>query len=322
MLPTLSRRDALRGAAALTALAATGGPAFAQQQFFRIGTGGTAGTYFPIGGIIANAISTDKIVATAQSSNGSVANVNAIASGAAESGFSQSDVASWAFTGTGVFEGRPKIEDLRAIANLYAETVHIVVKKGVAKSIGELKGKRISIDEPGSGSLINAKAILAAYGIKDGDYKAENLKPGPAAEKLKDGGIDAFFITGGYPLAAVTELATTTGVELLPIDGAPAKALLASAKFFAADKIGDGVYKDVKGVDTVSVGAQWVTSAKVSADVVYEVTKALWSPKTRAALDAGHAKGKAIQSATALAGLGIPLHDGAARFYKEAGLLK
>jgi TRAP transporter TAXI family solute receptor len=322
MTLTLSRREALRGAAALSALAAAGGPALAQQQFFRIGTGGTAGTYFPIGGIIANAISTDKIVATAQASNGSVANVNAIASGAAESGFSQSDVASWAYTGTGVFEGKTKIEDLRAIANLYAETVHIVVKKGVAKSVVDLKGKRISIDEPGSGSLINAKAILLAYGIKDADYKAENLKPGPAAEKLKDGGLDAFFITGGYPLAAVTELATTTGVELLPIDGEPAKALLASAKFFAPDKIGDGVYKDVKGVDTVSVGAQWVTSAKVSADLVYEVTKGLWSDKTRAALDAGHAKGKAIQRATALSGLGIPLHPGAEKFYKEAGLLK
>lgn len=318
----ISRRHALQGAAALAALVAGQGRAFAQQQFFRIGTGGTAGTYFPIGGLIANAVSTDKIVATAQATNGSVANVNAIASGAAESGFSQSDVASWAYTGTGVYEGRGKVEELRAIANLYAETVHVVVKRGAAKTIGDLKGKRISVDEPGSGSLINAKVILATYGIKDGDYKAENLKPGPSAEKLKDGGIDAFFITGGFPMAAVTELATTTGIDLLPVDGAEAEKLLASAKFFAPDSIPDGAYKDVKGVKTVSVGAQWVTSSKIPADLVYEVTKALWSDKTRAVLDAGHAKGKAIQKATALAGLGIPLHDGAAKFYKEAGLLK
>ena len=318
----ISRRQALSSAAALSALVASSSRAFAQQQFFRIGTGGTAGTYYPIGGLIANAVSAGNIVATAQATNGSVANVNAIASGAAESGFSQSDVASWAFTGTGVYEGKGKIDDLRAIANLYAETVHIVVKKGVAKSIADLKGKRISIDEPGSGSLINAKAILANAGIKDGDYKAENLKPGPSAEKLKDGGIDAFFITGGFPLAAVTELATTTGVELLAIEGAEADKLMASAKFFAADSIPDSAYKDVKGVKTVSVGAQWVTSAKIPADLVYEITKALWSDKTRATLDAGHAKGKAIQKATALAGLGIPLHDGAAKFYKEAGLLK
>ena len=318
----ISRRSALTGAAALTALVAGGGRTFAQQQFFRIGTGGTAGTYYPIGGLIANAVSAGNVVATAQATNGSVANVNAIASGAAESGFSQSDVASWAFTGTGVYEGKGKIEDLRAIANLYSETVHIVVKKGAAKSIADLKGKRISIDEPGSGSLINAKAILANAGIKDGDYKAENLKPGPSAEKLKDGGIDAFFITGGFPLAAVTELASTSGIELLAIEGAEADKLLASAKFFSADSIPDGAYKDVKGVKTVSVGAQWVTSAKIPADLVYAITKALWSDTTRATLDAGHAKGKAIQKATALAGLGIPLHDGAAKFYKEAGLLK
>jgi TRAP transporter TAXI family solute receptor len=323
MTVIFSRREALKAAGALAALSATGGRALAQQQFFRIGTGGTAGTYFPIGGIIANAISTDKIVATAQATNGSVANVNAIASGASESGFSQSDVATWAFTGTGVFEGKPKIEDLRAIANLYPETVHVVVKKGLnVKSIADLKGKRVSIDEPGSGSIVNAKAILGAFGIKDGDYKAENLKPGPSAEKLKDGGIDAFFITGGYPIAAVTELATTTGVELLPIDGADAAKLMATSKFFAADQIPDGAYKDVKGVSTISVGAQWVTSAKVSADLVYEVTKGLWSDKTRAALDAGHAKGKAIVRANALAGIGIPLHPGAEKFYKEVGLVK
>jgi hypothetical protein len=320
---TISRRDALRAAGAFGFGIGLGGTAFAQQQFFRIGTGGTAGTYFPIGGIIANAVSAGNIVATAQASGGSVANVNAIASGAAESGFSQSDVATWAYTGTGVFEGKPKVEDLRAIANLYAETVHVVVKKGLgAKSIADLKGKRVSIDEPGSGSLINAKAILSAYGIKDADYKAENLKPGPSAEKLKDGGIDAFFITGGYPVAAVTELATTTGVELLAVDGEAATKLMAASKFFAADSIPDGAYKDVKGVKTVSVGAQWVTSAKVSTDLVYAITKALWGDKTRAALDAGHAKGKAIQRATALAGLGIPLHAGAEKFYKEAGLLK
>jgi uncharacterized protein len=319
----ISRRDALRYTAALGALAATGTGAHAQQQFFRIGTGGTGGTYFPIGGILANAVSTDKIVATAQATNGSVANVNAVASGASESGFSQSDVATWAYTGTGLFEGRPKIEDLRAIANLYPETVHVVVKKGLnAKSVADLKGKRISIDEPGSGSIVNAKAILASYGIKDGDYKAENLKPGPSAEKLKDGGIDAFFITGGYPVAAVTELATTTGIELLPIEGTEAQKLMAASKFFAADQIPDGAYKDVKGVKTISVGAQWVTNAKISADLVYEVAKALWSDKTRALLDAGHAKGKAILKANALSGVGIPLHPGAERFYKEAGLLK
>ncbi len=310
--------------AGLSGLAALVGPGVARAQakeFFRIGTGGTAGTYYPVGGLIANAISSPTVDASAVATNGSVANVNGIVGGSMESGFSQSDVATWAYTGTGVYEGRPKVDTLRAIANLYPESIHVVVKKGLnIKSIADLKGKRVSIDEPGSGSIINAKAILTGYGIKDGDYKAENLKPGPSAEKLKDGGLDAFFITTGWPTAAVTELVATSGVELLPIDGDAAKKIVEANKFFAIDEIPDNAYKDVKGVKTLSVGAQWVTSAKISADLVYAVTKALWSEKSRALLDAGHAKGKLIRKETALAGLGIPVHDGAAKFYKEAGI--
>jgi uncharacterized protein len=154
------RRAVLAGAAAI---AASGGARAQSPAFFRIGTGGTAGTYFPVGGIIANAVSNPPgLVVTAVASNGSVANVNAINGGGAESGFSQADVAYWAYTGTGVFEGRPKVTDLRSIANLYPESVHVVVRKAAgAKSIADLKGKKISIDEPGSGTLINAKAILA-----------------------------------------------------------------------------------------------------------------------------------------------------------------
>jgi TRAP transporter TAXI family solute receptor len=321
---TIDRRqfNALAGAAGLAAALAPESLFAQAKQYFRIGTGGTAGTYYPVGGMIANAISSPTLDASAVATNGSVANVNGIVAGAMESGFSQSDVASWAYTGTGVYQGRAKVESLRAIANLYPETVHVVIKKGLnIRSIADLKGKRISIDEPGSGSIINAKAILAGYGLRDSDYRAENLKPGPSAEKLKDGGLDAFFLTTGWPTAAVTELVATTGVELLPIDGEPAKKILAEFKFFAADEIPDNAYKDVKGVKTLAVGAQWVTSTAMSADLVYAVTKALWSDQTRAVLDAGHAKGKAIRKETALLGLGIPLHDGAARFYKEAGLM-
>jgi TRAP transporter TAXI family solute receptor len=130
--------------------------------------------------LIANAISSDKVNASAVATNGSVANVNAIVGGSAESGFSQSDVASWAYTGTGIYEGRPKVEELRAIANLFPETVHVVVRKGTARrSFADLKGKRISIDEPGSGTIVNARAILTAYGIGNGDYKAEQPEARP-----------------------------------------------------------------------------------------------------------------------------------------------
>ncbi|NJO24350.1 MAG: TAXI family TRAP transporter solute-binding subunit [Sphingomonadales bacterium] len=319
----VTRRDALKVAGSFAALAASGIPAFAQQQFFRIGTGGTGGTYYPIGGLIANAISTDKLSASAVATNGSVANVNGIVGGSMESGFAQADVSTWAYTGTGIYEGKPKVEEVRAIANLYPESVHVVMKKGVgAKSIADLKGKRVSLDEPGSGTLVNAKAILAAFGITEKDIKPEYLKPAQSAEKLKDGSVDAFFSTTGYPQGSISELAATTGIELVPIDGEGREKILAQYKFFAKDKIPDGAYKDVKGVETISVGAQWITSAKQDAALIYAVTKATWSDKTRAALDAGHAKGKVIRKETALMGLGIPLHPGAEKFYKEAGLLK
>ena len=195
-------------ATSLLALATAGAQA---QQFFRIGTGGTAGTYYPVGGMIANAVSQPgKIVVTAQASNGSLANVTGIAGGALESGFSQADVASWAYTGKGVFEGKPNVPGLRLIANLYPESVHLVVRKGSGiKSVADLKGKRVALDEPGSGTLIDARIILAAYGLKDADLKPEYIKPNQAGDKMKDGAIDAFFFVGGAPAGAIAELATS-----------------------------------------------------------------------------------------------------------------
>ncbi|MEQ1614832.1 MAG: TAXI family TRAP transporter solute-binding subunit [Hyphomicrobiaceae bacterium] len=309
---------------ALLTLAGVSAAIAQAPAFFRIGTGGTAGTYYPVGGMIANSISNPPaLVSTAVATNGSVANVNGIVGGNMESGFSQADVAFWAYSGTGSFEGKPKVEELRTLANLYPESVHIVVKKGVAKSVADLKGKRVSLDEPGSGTLINARAILAAYGITEKDIKPEYVKPNQAADKLKDGSIDAFFITGGFPLAAMSELATSTGgVDILPITGAEADKLMKSAPFFAVDEIPAGTYKDIGAVKTLAVGAQWVTSSKQPNDLVYSIVKALWSEKTRAVLDAGHAKGKLITPANALKGLAVPLHPGAEKFYKEAGLIK
>ena len=313
------------GIAALVAGTALGGTAAAQQQFFRIGTGGTAGTYYPVGGILANAISQPpKLVLTAVASNGSVANVNSIMGGSLESGFSQADVAYWAFTGTGIWEGKPKAGDLRAIANLYPESIHLVARKGAGiKSVADLKGKRVSLDEPGSGTLVDARIILGAWGLKDSDVKAEYLKPNQAGDKMKDGAMDAFFFVGGFPAGAISELASTgSGIELVPIDGENAAKILSQHKFFATDAIPAGTYKGVDAVKTISVGAQWVTSAKVPDEVVYEVVKGMWSDKARGALDAGHAKGKMIRKETALSGIGIPLHPGAEKFYKEVGLLK
>jgi uncharacterized protein len=311
-------------AAAFAATFAFAGAANA-QQFFRIGTGGTAGTYYPVGGMIANAVSVPgKLVATAQASNGSLANVNAVASGSMEAGMSQSDVATWAYTGTGAFDGKPKVSDLRMIANLYPESIHLVVKKGSGiKNVADLKGKRVALDEPGSGTLINARMVLAAYGVKESDIKPEYIKPNQAGDKLKDGALDAFFFVGGAPAGAIAELASGgTGIELVPLTGVASEGLRMANPYFAVDTIAANTYKDVPAVQTLAVGAQLVTSAKVDAETVYLVTKAMYNDATQKTLQAGHAKGKFITKENAVKGVGIPFHPGAEKFYKEVGLIK
>ena len=321
----LSRVLSLLGAAGVAATLSLAGTAAQAQQFFRIGTGGTAGTYYPVGGMIANAVSQPgKIVATAQATNGSVANVNGVVGGAMESGFSQADVATWAYTGKGVWEGKPPVTGLRLIANLYPESVHIVARKGAGiKTVADLKGKRVALDEPGSGTLINARTILAAYGIKESDIKPEYIKPNQAGDKLKDGALDAFFFTGGAPAGAIAELASSgAGIDLIPIDGAAADAIRKADGFFAVDVIAADTYKGIPAVKTLAVGAQWVTSDKADANTVYEIVKALYSDAGQKAMGAGHAKGKFITKENAVQGAGIPFHPGAAKFYKEAGVLK
>jgi len=308
------------------------GATFALAQspaFFRIGTGGTAGTYYPVGGLIANAISgtsesgVQGLVATAVASNGSVANINAIQAGSAESGFSQSDVAYWAHSGTGLYEGKGKVDELRLIATLYPETVHLVARKDAGiNSVADLKGKRVSLDEPGSGTLVDARIVLAAYGLSESDVEAEYMKPGPAGDRLRDGALDAYFFVGGYPAGAISELATASGITLVPISGPEVDKLLGEYGFFAKDKVPADTYAGVGATETISVAAQWVTSAKQPDDLIYNIVKATWSDATRKALDAGHAKGKMVTLQNATTGLGIPLHPGAERFYKEAGVLK
>jgi len=341
----INRRRALLGGLASSLGATLGGltlsslRAVAQDiTFFRIGTGGTAGTYFPIGGLIANAISNPPgsrtcaeggscgvpgLVATAVASNGSVNNVAGITSGGMQSGFAQSDVVYWAFNGTGIYEGRPKADTLRAIANLYPESFHLVTRKGAGvKTIRDLKGKRMSLDEPGSGTLVDARIILAAYGMTEKDITAEYLKPQQSADKFKDGALDAFFSVAGWPEGAIAELAATTGIDLVPIDGPEIENLIKQYSFFAAEEIPDGAYKNVAGVKTVSVNAIWATSTKQPDQMIYNITAALWNSNTRKLLDSGHAKGRAIKFESALQGLGIPLHPGAEKFYREKGLLK
>jgi len=307
-------------------------------KFFTIGTGGTAYTYYPVGGVIANAISkppgsrecdaggscgVEGLIASAVSSRGSVDNVNAIVSGLRNSGFAQSDVAYWAYTGTGTREGKEPAKDLRTIAALFEEHIHLVAlaDSGI-NSVADLKGKRVSLDEPGSGTYVDANLILDANGLSVDDVTAEALKGGAASEALRNGKIDAFFVVAGYPTGSLVELASAADIKLVPIDGAGAEALTSKYGFFAASDIPEGTYEGIATTATVAVGAQWFTSANENEELIYNITKAMWNEKTRKLLDVGHAKGKTITAETALNGVGVPLHAGAERFYKEAGLLK
>ncbi len=296
--------------AALLFTSLVGGATAQDLKFFTIGTGGTAATYYPVGGVIANAISNPPgsrgcdeggscgvpgLIASAVSSRGSVDNVNAIVSGLRNSGFAQSDVAYWAYTGTGTMEGRPAAADLRAIAALFPEHIHLVVlaDSGI-NSVADLAGKRVSLDEPGSGTFVDANLILEANGVTEGSFTAEALKPDASGDALRNGQIDAFFFVGGYPTGAIVELASAVKIKLVPITGAGADALVEKYGFFSASDIPEGAYEGVPATSTVAVGAQWITSAKEDEALIYDITKALWNEKTRVLLDVGHAKGKAI----------------------------
>ena len=309
-----------------------------ELTFFTIGTGGTAYTYYPVGGMIANAISkppgsrecgkggscgVDGLIASAVSSRGSVDNVNAIISGLRNSGFAQSDVAYWAYTGTGTMEGKEPAKDLRTIAALFQEHIHLVaLKKSNINSVKDLKGKRVSLDEPGSGTYVDAKLILESNGLSTNDVKAEALKGKAATDALRNGKVDAIFVVAGYPTGAIVELASAVDIKLVPIDGAGAKALTSKYGFFSESPIPSGTYEGVDAVNTVAVGAQWFTSAKEDTDLIYKITIALWNKESRKLMDVGHATGKTITPDTALSGVGVPLHPGAEKFYKEAGLIK
>lgn len=317
----------------------TCGQASAQElRFFRVATGSTAGTYYPIGGLIADAISAPPgarpcagggscgvpgLVAVAVESTGSVANVDAIESGRVESGFVQGDIAAWAYAGTGIRQGLPPAARLRAIASLYAESIHLVAssQSGIA-SISDLRGKRVSLDEPGSGSQVSARIILGAAGLTEADIRPEYLPARQAASRMEQGTVDAFFFVGGYPASMIAELASRYPVTIVPIAAEAGDRARRQGGFFAADVIPAETYAGVDtDIPTLSVGAQWITSADQPEALIHAVTAALWNDDTRRRLDDGHAKGRMIRPETALTGLGLPLHPGAERYYREIGLL-
>ncbi|MFZ9635957.1 MAG: TAXI family TRAP transporter solute-binding subunit [Alphaproteobacteria bacterium] len=332
------RRSFGIGAFAAAATLATRVPASAQDmKFFRIGTGGAGGTYFPIGGLLANAISAPPgstpcdqggacgvpgLVAIAQTTNASVANVTGVQGGQMESGLAAADIVYQAFNGQGRFER--KFDKLRVIANLFPEHMHLVLPKGgKLGSIKDLRGKRVSIFQAGSGTQVVVLELLKLYGISKSDIQASELNPQQSADRMADGQLDAFFIVGGTPLAAISQLAATKGMELYDFSDEERAAFLKAVPYYYEDTIKAGTYEgQSKEIKTVAVGAQWVVGAGVADNLVYDVTKALWNDNSRRLFDAGHAKARDIQLASALKAVNTPLHPGAERFYKEKGVIK
>lgn len=308
-----------------------------ELRFFRIGTGGVAGTYYPIGNLIAGIISSppgarpcDKgggcgvpgLVATVQSSEGSIANVRGILDGSLDSGFVQADVAYDAYRGRGAFAGRPATE-LRAIAKLYNESTHLLVRgDSPVRAVPDLVGQRISLDEPGSGTLVDARLVLEAFGVEEGRLRAAYVKPDVAVSMMRKGRLDGFFLVAGYPTSSVTEATGELGARLVPIKGEPVDRLIREHPFFTYDLIPFGVYPKQPTIETIGVGALWLVSARLDAELVYGITRALWAPFARRLLDSGHPKGREIRLENALESLTVPLHPGAERYYREIGALR
>ena len=305
-------------------------------RFHRIGTGTTGGTYFPIGGIIASAISSPPgappcelggscgvpgLIAVAQASTGSVENLRNLMDGSIELALSQSDVALYAFRGTDVFAQEEAFGVLRGIASLYLEQVHVVVAAdSPIGTIADLAGHRVVLGEEGSGTLVASRLILKAHGLSDADLEPLFLAPEPAADAIFSGSADAMVFVAGAPILAIEDLARRADIRLIPITGDGVDNLRREQSFFAETEVPDGTYADVPGVDTIGISALLVTTDALDADTVYGITRALWHPSTRLLLTNGHPRGAEIVVERALDGMAVPLHPGAVRYYNEAGL--
>jgi len=296
----------------------------AERQFVAIATGGTGGTYYPLGGALAQMLSNnvEGLIVTAQSGNASVANCNLISRGQIETGFSQANTTFWCYTGTGILEGTPPITNLRGIASLYPETIHIVATKASGITcIEDLKGKKVGVGAPNSGTAADAEIILNAHGITFDDIKADFLSFNEVAQRLIDGQIDAGFTTAGYPTSSIINIATKRDIVLIPISAEKIKELVEAIPYYGATVIPGGLYKGVdEDVPALATPALWICDAKLSPTIVYKMTKALW--EHRDVLEKVHSQGKNITLETALDGIGIPLHPGAELYYKEVGLVK
>ncbi|MBM7665484.1 TRAP transporter TAXI family solute receptor [Solibacillus kalamii] len=287
---------------------------FEGTKFISILTGGTQGTYYPLGGTFADLITTDTgVKATAEVSQASAANMTSLANGDAEVAFVQTDIAYYATNGTLMFEGEA-IDSVVALGALYPETVQLVTlaDSGI-KTFADLKGKKVSVGAPGSGTFANAEQLLEIHGLTMDDIQAQNLDFGESTDGIQSGQIDAAFITAGYPTGAVEALNATNGVYIVPVEADKAEELIAKYPYYAVDNIPSGTYGLESDIPAVSVGAMLAVKKDLPEDLVYAMTKAIYDNTDKIS----HAKGAFIKAESGLDGIGIDVHPGAQRYFDE-----
>lgn len=293
------------------------------KKNYNLATGGTSGTYYPFGGAIANIWNTklDNVNVTAESTGASAENLRRIANGEDDYAIVQNDVMDYAYNGSDMFVGQ-KLENLASIGTLYPEVIQIAAAKtsGI-KSVADLRGKRVSVGDAGSGVEFNAKQILEGYGLSFSDIKKNNLSFKESAEGIQNGTLDACFVTAGVPNAALQELAFTAGLILIPVSGKEADYICSNYSFYTKTVIPGGTYR---GTDTdteaLAIKATLAVSAELDADAVYQMTKVLF--ENLGELSQAHAKGKEVSVESAVTGVSVPFHPGAERYFREIGALK
>ena len=301
--------------------------AFAEQKYVTIGTGGQTGVYYVVGQSICKLVNrgqkTHSIKCTAPSTGGSVANLNAIKAGEQNMGVAQSDWQYHAYNGTSKFEGQGPNKDLRAVFSVHLEPFTVVARKDAGiKTFDDLKGKRVNIGDPGSGSRGTMEVIMAAKGWTTDVFKlTSELKSAEQAQALCDNKIDAMIFVVGHPSGSIKEATTSCESVLVPVTGAEIDDLVKNNRYYATAVIPGGMYTGTDGdTATFGVAATFVSSTGTDSETIYQVTKAVFDnfkifKKLHPAFEHLDQKKMTVD------GLSVPLHDGAAKYYKEAGLL-
>jgi TRAP transporter TAXI family solute receptor len=289
-----------------------------EQVFVTIATGGSSGAYFALGGAISNQLNQkiEGINSSVQSTGASAVNATLLGTKKVELAFAMNDVVSYAYTGTEVFKEKGKVENLRGVAALYPNFVQLItVEKTGIKEVADLKGKRVGVGAPGSGTEVNARQILKSAGMTYDDIKADYLSYAEAVEQMKNGAIDAAFLTSGLPNSTIMDLSTTQDVKIVPIRKDAVEKLAADYPFYASEVIPAGTYDNEEDVETAAVQTLLVTREDLSEDLVYEITKTIF--ENLDALKETHSAANSISLDSVLKGMPIPLHPGAEKYFNE-----